>query len=77
MYYMYKYFFDPRKLQRSFSHIGPHFHNKRQMYKKRKHSGPNFFGKSIFFFAITGIIFNYADKDTLDAVARAGQRRLS
>ena len=51
------------------------------MYKKTewKHSGPtfNFFGKSIFFFAITGIIFNYADKDTLAAVARAGQRRLS
>ena len=81
MYYMYKYFLDPRQLRRSFSHIGPQFHNKGKMYKKTEwnHSGPtfNFFGKSIIFFGITGIIINYADKDTLAAVARAGQRRLS
>jgi hypothetical protein len=49
------------------------------MYKKTQwnHSGHtlNFFGKSIIFLGITGIIINSADKDTLAAVARAGQRR--
>ena len=81
MYYMYKYFLDPRQLRRSFSHIGPQFHNKGQMYKKTEwnHSGPtlNFFGKSIIFFGITGIITVYADKDRLAAGSGSGPRRLS
>jgi len=51
------------------------------MYKKTQwnHYGTtlNFFGKSIVFLGITGIIINSADKNTLDAVARVGQRRLS
>ena len=76
---MYKYFLNPRQLQRSFSHIGPKFHNKGRMYKKTQwnNSGPtlNLFGKTILFIGITGIIINSADKDTLAAVARAGQRR--
>ena len=76
---MYKYFLNPRQLQRSFSHIGPKFHNKGRMYKKTQwnNSGPtlNLFGKTIVFLGITGIIINSADKDTLVAVARAGQRR--
>ena len=58
MYYMYKYFFDPRKLQRSFSHIGPQFHNKGRMY----HSKYTLFEKTITFIGITGIIINFADK---------------
>ena len=76
---MYKYFLNPRQLQRSFSHIGPKFHNKGRMYKKTQwnNSGPtlNLFGKTIVFLGITSIIINSADKDTLVAVARAGQRR--
>ena len=76
---MYKYFLNTRQLQRSFSHIGPKFHNKGRMYKKtqRNHSGTtlNFFGKTIIFIGITGIIINSADKNTLAAVVRAGQRR--
>jgi len=76
---MYKYFLNPRQLQRSFSHIGPKFHNKGRMYKKTQwnNSGHtlNLFGKTIVFLGITGIIINSADKDTLVAVARAGQRR--
>jgi len=51
------------------------------MYKKTKwnHSDHtlNLFGKTILFIGITGIIINSADKNTLDAVARVGQRRLS
>ena len=78
---MYKYFLNPRQLQRSFSHIGPKFHNKGRIYKKTKwnHSDHtlNLFGKTILFIGITGIIINSADKNTLDAVARVGQRRLS
>ena len=78
---MYKYFLNPRQLQRSFSHIGPKFHNKGRMYKKTQwnHSDHtlNLFGKTILFIGITGIIINSADKNTLDAVARVGQRRLS
>ena len=78
---MYKYFLNPRQLQRSFSHIGPKFHNKGRMYKKTKwnHSDHtlNLFGKTILFIGITGIIINSADKNTLYAVARVGQRRLS
>lgn len=78
---MYKYFLNPRQLRRSFSHIGPKFHNKGRMYKKTKwnHSDHtlNLFGKTILFIGITGIIINSADKNTLDAVARVGQRRLS
>ena len=72
---MYKYFLNPRQLQRSFSHIGPKFHNKGRMYTKRNNSGHTLFGKTIVFLGITGIIINSADKDTLVAVARAGQRR--
>jgi hypothetical protein len=42
-----------------------------------KHNGCplNLFGKTIVLIGITGIIINSADKDTLAAVARAGQRR--
>ena len=72
---MNKIFLNPRQLQRSFSHIGPKFHNKGKMHKN--HSGYTLFGKTIIFIGITGIIINYADKNTLDAVARVGQRRLS
>ena len=76
---MYKYFLNPRQLQRSFSHIGPKFHNKGRIYKKTKwnNSAHILFGKTIVFLGITGIIINSADKNTLDAVARVGQRRLS
>ena len=49
------------------------------MYKKTNYNHRNFilnsFGKTIIFVGITGIIINSADKDTLAAVARAGQRR--
>jgi len=76
---MYKFFLNSRKVQRSFSHIGPKFHNQGRMYKKTKwnHSEHtlNLFGKTILFLGITGIIINSADKDTLAAVTRAGQRR--
>ena len=66
---MYKYFLNPRQLQRSFSHIGQKFHNRGRM------ASSPLFGKTILFVGITGIIINSADKDTLAAVARAGQRR--
>ena len=79
MYNMYKYFLNPRQLQRSFSHIGQKFHNKGRMYKKTNYNHRDFilnsFGKTIIFVGITGIIINSADKDTLAAVVRAGQRR--
>ena len=70
---MYKYFLNPRTLQRSFSNICPKFHNKGKMC--RKHSDHTLFGKTILFIGITGIIINSADKNTLAAVVRAGQRR--
>ena len=70
---MYKYFLNPRQLQRSFSHIGPKFHNKGRMYKN--YSGTTLFGKTIIFIGITGIIINFTDKNTLAAIVRAGQRR--
>ena len=68
---MYKYLFNPRRIQRSFSHIGPKFHNRGR--RVWKHDGC--LGKTIVFIGITGVIINSADKDTLAAVARAGQRR--
>ena len=60
---MYKYFFNPKKLQRSFSHIGPRFHNRKQMFTQWKHSGCpfNFFGKSFIFLGGVGIIINSVD----------------
>jgi hypothetical protein len=60
---MYKYFLNPRQVRRSFSHIGPRFHNKGKIGQKWNHSGCplNFFGKSIVFLGSIGIIINSAD----------------
>ena len=69
MYNMYKYFLNTRQLQRSFSHIGPKFHNRGRMGRSP------LFAKTIIFVGITGIIIKSADRDTLAAVVRAGQRR--
>ena len=74
MYNMYKYFLNTRQLQRSFSHIGPKFHNRGRMGTPLKNK-PMWFGKTILFVGITGIIIKSADRDTLAAVVRAGQRR--
>ena len=72
---MYKYLFNPRRIQRSFSHIGPKFHNRGRMVWKHNGCPLNLFGKTIVFIGITGIIINSADKDTLAAVVASGQRR--
>ena len=72
---MYKYLFNSRRIQRSFSHIGPKFHNRGKRVWKHNGCPLNLFGKTIVFIGTTGVIINLADKDTLAALADSVLRR--